>query len=155
MSMTAVRNMLLAAATAINAVGLLTVAAPAQANTCDNYQFPAAFRMAQDNNITVKVSNPATPTFEDVAATYYLNSFEFSGGKQVGNMAPTDGHAFGGVTGTAIDFTINWDSGPGTGLSNHYTGVVNANGTAQGTSQNSRGTQNAWASAPMTLLCLS
>jgi hypothetical protein len=153
MSMTAVRNMLLAAATAISAIGFL--AAPAQADPCDNYQFPAGFSMKQDNNITVTISNPVTPTFEDVGATYYLNSFEFSGGKQVGNMAPTDGHAFGGVTGTTIDFTINWDNGPGAGLSNHYTGVVNANGTAQGTSRNSRGTQNVWASTPMTLLCLS
>lgn len=154
MSITAERTMLFATATAIGVVGFLTVPAPAKANPCDNYQFPVGLIIKQDNNIDVYISNAVTSTFNNVDAAYETNTFDhtFNGTQAQGGA--TNGHANGGVTGTAIDFTIDWDKGPGAGLSNHYTGVVNANGTAQGMSVNSRGAQNVWASAPMKLSCV-
>lgn len=154
MPITTERTMLFAAATAISAVGFLTVPAPAQANPCDNYQFPEGLMIKQDNNIDVGFGNPVTSTFHNEYASYEVNTFDhtFHGTQAQGGL--TSGHANGGVTGTTIDFTIDWDSGPGAGLSNHYTGVVNANGTAQGMSVNSKGAQNVWASAPMKLSCV-
>lgn len=152
MSVTAERTMLLAAMTAMSTIAMLAVAVPTQAAPCNNYQFPAGLTLKQDNNITVRLDNSVTSIFHTVGASYYLNSFSSAGGRS-SNMEPTKGHATGTVTGTTIDFTANWESGPGAGLSNHYTGVVNANGTAQGMSANSKGAQNVWASAPMTFIC--
>jgi hypothetical protein len=135
-------SQLFAAATALCAIGFLTVPAPAQARPplplappCDNYQFPPRFTFRQDNGITVDMSNSATTTFHGDGAQYAnANASEM-----------VIGHAVGGITGQTIDFTINWDSG----FSNHYTGVVNGNNTAQGMSVNNHNTQNVWASGPL------
>lgn len=131
-------------ATTTSAAGLLTIAPPARANPCENYQFHEGLIIKQDNNLYVGFANPAASTFNNVYAHYEFNGF----GNEI-----TSGHADGSVSSSTIDITVNWDRGPGAGLSNHYTGVVNADGTAQGTSVNSKGSQNVWASAPQKFTC--
>ena len=42
------------------------------------------------------------------------------------------GNPYGGMTGSTIDFTINWDQGPRTPYSSHYTGQINDEGLANG-----------------------
>ncbi|HEY9304265.1 MAG TPA: hypothetical protein VIO95_08250 [Mycobacterium sp.] len=131
-------------AMAISAAWPLTIAPPAQANPCENYQFHEGLTIKQDNNLYVGFANPAASTFNNVYAHYEVNGF----GNEI-----TSGHANGSVTGTSVDITVNWDRGPGAGLSNHYTGVVNADGTGQGMSVNSKGSQNVWATAPQKFSC--
>jgi hypothetical protein len=115
------------------------------ATPCDNYTFPANFTVKQDNGIIVTIDNPVGSTFPGTGASYSIP----------GKTAPTGGTASGGVAGgTNLDFTISWSSGPGAGFSNHYTGVINKNLTAQGMSTNNKGVQNVWASAPMALTCV-
>jgi hypothetical protein len=118
---------------------------PPLAPACDSYEFPAGFNVKQSNGVDVSISNSKTDTFHNDAASYLIPNYN--------NQTPTNGHAVGGIDGQTIDFTINWDNGPGAGLSNHYTGVVNNNGTAQGTSVNNQNATDAWASAPLTLIC--
>jgi hypothetical protein len=155
MSLTPSHKMLCAASAAsLAAMSFLMPPAPVNASPmrpldpatpCDSYTFPANFTLKQDNGIIVVISNPVGSTFSGTGASYSIP----------GKTQPTGGSASGGVAGgTNLDFTINWNSGPGAGFSNHYTGVINKNLTAQGMSTNNKGDQNVWASAPMALTCV-
>jgi hypothetical protein len=60
------------------------------------------------------------------------------------------GSVSGGVNGRSVDFTINWDSGP----RGHYTGVVDQDGFASGTSTDlTNGNSTGW-HATGRLVCL-
>jgi len=143
MSTKAVAKIFCAATSALTAAGLLTVAAPAAADPlrgpCDQqglkYEFvPGPVILMQDNNIQVVVDTDGVDRV--TTAKYFIPN---QGGT-------TSGTATGGLNGRAIDFNTNWNNGAGAGLSNHYTGTVNDDGSANGTTVNSLGTSNSWTS---------
>jgi hypothetical protein len=137
---------LFAAATAISAVGFLTVPAPAHAYpilplapACDNYGFNPGgnYGIRQDNGWAVDMRGNG-PT-----ATGDANAHGDSGATMHGSVS-------GGVNGRSVDFTINWDSGP----RGHYTGVVDDDGFATGTSTDlTNGNSTGW-HATGRLVCL-
>jgi hypothetical protein len=126
------RSQLLAAATAISAIGFLTVSAPAQAHpmiplapACATYLWPGGgvFTITAGNGTTTNIS-----TSQDyvVGRAFYL-----ADGAQAADA--TYGNPSGGITGgTSIDITIKWDQGPGAGYTSHFTGKINDDGLASG-----------------------
>jgi hypothetical protein len=117
-----------AAATAIGAVGFFTVPAPAQAAplaplplapACDSYGFNPGgnYGIRQDNGWGVDISGNGPTAAGDA------NAHGDSGATMHGSVS-------GGVNGRSVDVTINWDSGP----RGHFTGVVDEDGFATGTS---------------------
>jgi len=142
MSAKTVAKMLFAATSALTAAGLVTAVAPAGADPlggpCDQqglkYAFvPGPVILRQDNNIEVVVDTNGDRV---TTAKYFIPN---QGGT-------TSGTATGGLNGRTIDFNTNWNNGAGAGLSNHYTGTVNDDGSASGTTVNSLGTSNGWTS---------
>jgi hypothetical protein len=155
MSVTPSHKMLcVASAALLSAVGFLMASAPVGASPmrpldpatpCASYTFPANLTVKQSDGTTVVLLTPVGSSFQNVAASY----------STPGKAGTTTGTASGSVSGQEnIDFTANWNGGPGAGSSNHYTGVVNKNLTAQGMSTNNKGAQVVWASAPMTFTCV-
>lgn len=122
------RRPFIAAATALTAVGVLTLSPPAQAHPilppCSQWGFPGDFSLKQSNGDTVEFSatGPVIGGFPSASATGGINGpFQSSGG--VG----------GGVKGSHVDFGILWSLGdPGPGSSGRYTGVVGYDGFAHG-----------------------
>src|SRR5581483_7463844 len=54
------------------------------------------------------------------------------------------GTVSGGINGTTVDFTIRWDSGP----RGHYTGEINGDGFARGTTVDEGTTDRSQTGAP-------
>jgi hypothetical protein len=109
-----------AAATAIGAVGILIVPAPAQAGpmfplapACTNYQFNGRFDLNQSNGAHVYFNS----TGPDASGT------AFAGGSSLMN-----GDVRGTIQGRHLDFTIVWDQGP----AGQYRGDVDDAGFAHG-----------------------
>jgi hypothetical protein len=102
-----------AAATAITAVGFLTVAAPAQAHPmlplappCSQYVFNGGFSVRED----------AGPRFLGAQTFFSSTGPTTVGGRAVSvsddNVHKWLGNVSGGIQGRKIDFTITWDGGP-------------------------------------------
>jgi hypothetical protein len=115
------RSQLFAAATAITAVGFLTVPTPAQAGPtlplappCNQYGFNGDFRIRQDNGwqVLFNSTGPGAGTGSVVAVN----------NDNVGKL--TGGVGGGGINGRNVDFNVNW-AGVGRG---HYTGTVGDDG---------------------------
>jgi hypothetical protein len=112
------RSQLLAAATAIAALGLLvTGSPPAQAHPmlpfplapdCSQWGFPGNVSIFQTGAIVITF-NSTGPVAKGVAKAKLDN-----GEQMIGNIS-------GGIQGDKLDFTIRWDGNAGLG---HYTGVV-------------------------------
>jgi hypothetical protein len=109
-----------AVATAMCAVGFLTVPTPAQAvpmlplaPACTAYQFNGDFVLDQSNGAHVDF-NSTGPVASGIA-------FVRGSSEMVGDVS-------GGVQGRNLDFTIQWDEGP----RGHYTGTVGEDGLAFG-----------------------
>jgi hypothetical protein len=126
------KSALLAAATALTAGGLLTVAAPAQARpmiplapACANYLWPGG-------DFSVKAGNGTTTTMAVSQDRVVGRPVVLADGAPVADASY--GNPSGGIIGgTSIDFTINWDQGPVAGYSSHFTGKINDEGLASGT----------------------
>jgi hypothetical protein len=146
------KSWLLAAATAISAMGFLTIAAPAQAGpmvplapACATYLWPGGgvFSIHAGNGTTTNIS-----TSQDYVVG---RAFYIADGAQPADA--TYGNPSGGiVAGTSIDITINWDQGPGAGYASHFTGKINDDGLASGTVHNSN-RDDAWNSS-QTFSCI-
>lgn len=115
---------LLGAAIVLGAAGLLSVPALAGARppvpldpVCDRYQFIGDYSLRQANGFTVQFRSTGPNAGGSASA---LDSS--------GKTAMT-GTVSGGINGTRMDFTIRWGSGP----RGHYTGLINADGFARGT----------------------
>lgn len=116
----AAASQVIAAATAICAVGFLTVPAPAQAvpmlplaPACTAYQFNGDFVLDQSNGAHVDF-NSTGPVASGIA-------FVRGSSEMVGDVR-------GGIQGRNVDFTIQWDEGP----RGHYTGTVGEDGLVFG-----------------------
>jgi|GraSoiStandDraft_5_1057265.scaffolds.fasta_scaffold77850_2 hypothetical protein len=114
---------LLGAATALSAAALQLAPAPAGARPpvplspgCGQYQFIGDYSLHQSNGFTVQFSSTGPGAGGSATA---LDSS--------GKTALT-GTVSGSITGTHMDFTIRWDSGP----RGHYTGDIGADGFAHG-----------------------
>ncbi len=143
---TIMNRSLCAAATAISAVGFLTVPAPAHAYpilplapACDSYGFNPGgnYGIRADNGWAVDISGNGPTAAGDA------NAHGDSGATMHGSVS-------GGVNGRSVDFTINWDSGP----RGHYTGVVDEDGFASGTSTDLTNGNSAGWHATGRLVCL-
>jgi hypothetical protein len=126
------KSALFAAAIALPAGGFLTVAGPAQARpmiplapACANYLWPGG-------NFTVNAGN-GTVTTMAVSQDRVVGRPVFTPVEAPGPSQATYGNPSGGIVGgTSIDFTINWDQGPGAGYASHFTGKINDDGLASG-----------------------
>jgi hypothetical protein len=137
------RKALIAAASAISAMGLFVAQVPAQAApmlplapACNDYAFPNLLQVSQDNGITVQIPTSGK-TVGPGRAMYAI----------VGKTSGTFGNAYGGINGRKIDFTVSWDEGPGAGFTNTYSGQVGNDGFASGTTRNNQNTSNGWRSS--------
>jgi hypothetical protein len=110
---------LFAISTAISAVGILTVAAPAYANAaCTQYGFPGDFGITQSNHTNV--------TFKSTGQTARGNANAFD---LHFNRPGFTGQVTGQITGRTVNFTIQWDNG----LRGVYNGTVGNDDKAHGT----------------------
>ena len=115
----------LAAATAITAAGLLTVAAPAQAHpmlplapACSQYGFNGDFSIRQDNGWQTFFTANGPSAGTGRAVTIYQDNVT----KDKGNVTG------GGIQGRNVDLTVRWDAaGPV-----RYTGTVGNDGFVHG-----------------------
>jgi hypothetical protein len=125
------KSALFAAATALTAGGLLTVAAPAQARpmiplapACANYLWPGG-------DFSVKAGNGTTTHMSVSQDRVVGRPVVLADGAPVADASY--GNPSGGIVGgTSIDFTINWDQGPVAGYASHLTGKINDEGLASG-----------------------
>ncbi|MGD1171142.1 hypothetical protein ACKUVQ_24140 [Mycobacterium seoulense] len=115
---------LLFAATGFVSAALLSAPALAPARpplpldpVCDRYQFIGDYSLRQANGFTVQFRSTGPSASGSASA---LDSS--------GKTAMT-GTVSGGINRTTIDFTIRWGSGP----RGHYTGEINGDGFARGT----------------------
>jgi hypothetical protein len=119
------KSALFAAGTALTAVGFLIVAAPAQAApACEKWGWPGG-------NFSIHIGNEVVGQYDVTMAT--------SQDRVVGRPLKQDhgevtsGTPSGGIVGgTSIDFTVNFDQGPHTPYSSHFTGKINDEGLASG-----------------------
>jgi hypothetical protein len=123
------RPRLIAAATALSAVGFLTASPPAQAHpmlplapACDQYRFNGNFSLKQSNGDMVVFSSIGQQASGNATATGGING-------------PLHGVVTGGIKGDKLDFTMVWnENAPGTTAPSQgdYTGYVSADGFAHG-----------------------
>lgn len=145
------KSLTLAAATAISAVGLLSVPVPAQAYpivplapACAKYEFyQGRLDMWQDNGILATVQGYGT----NVGNTAQYNI--------PNQTAPTYGTPSGGIigAGNVIAINVNWTQGPGAGSSSTYTGQIDDNGVATGTTTGQSGPAK-WSTRGNTFKCI-
>ena len=116
---------LLCAATGFVAAGLLSVPTLAWARppvpldpVCDRYQFIGDYSLRQANGFIVQFRSTGPSASGSASA---LDSS--------GKTAMTGTVSGGIINGTRIDFTIRWGSGP----RGHYTGEIDGDGFARGT----------------------
>jgi hypothetical protein len=139
MAMPIGRKMLSAAAAATCAMGILTVPAPAAAipmvplSPPCGWLLPEGLWLQQDNDIRVIV--PTADNQLRGTAQYYK-------GHEVDRI--TDGTAQGFLNGDGytFKFTMNWNKGPGAGLSNTYYGQINDDGSITGYTENNSFVRN-------------
>ncbi len=140
------RTRITAAATALCAVGFLTMPVSAHAAPiCDSWVIgPGQFEIKQDHvGILVEMDGWDGKLGAGKHIQYHLD-FEFLG------MRPevtTGTVTAGAIEGNTIDFTAKWDS---KSWSNHYWGSIGDNGYASGTTEHN-GVREGWRSVdPLT-----
>jgi hypothetical protein len=116
------RSQLLAAATALSAVGFLTVSPPAQAHpmlplapACSQWGLNGIFSLQQSNGDTVSFTMNGPAASGTAHATGGLNG-------------PLQGPVSGGIQGDKLDFKVTW----GAHSVGDYTGSVGSDGFAHG-----------------------
>jgi hypothetical protein len=160
------RTALFVAANTIGAACLLPIAPPAQADGCDeyafpdtpdvgSYDFPVNVELVQDNGIHVFLQTSDTQAQQ--AAYKKIDGPDpadldplFYGVAGVDPFVATTGIANGGITGRTINFKVKWRNQ----FTNVYTGQVNDDGSASGTTINNTGTTNTWHSAFADFRCV-
>jgi hypothetical protein len=143
------RSQLLAAATAITAMGFLTAAPPAQAHPilpldppCSQYGFDGVFTLQQSNGAVVRFNS----TGPDASGTAVATGTE--------GVDSLTGPVSGGVQGRNVDFTINWNTTPFERESRgRYTGSVSNDGFAHGNTVDEKGTAAAHWDSTVPLVC--
>jgi hypothetical protein len=166
-----VRKALCAAVTTVGATCGLPVAAPAQAAGCDSYVFPAApagapafegfafnVELVQNNDIHVYLQTTGNevrkamyvkPFAPPLVGETFIGGVRVTGGEPNPAAIPVLGSASGGLKGRAIDFKVRWENE----FTNVYTGQVNDDGGASGTTANNTGAPNTWHSAFADFTC--
>ena len=146
------RSQLLAAATAISAVGFLTVSTPAQAAPmfplpldppCSQFGFPGNFSLKQSSGYTVRFNSTGPVASGPAHAT---------GGDRGG----FDGNVTGGIQGDKLDFEISWGiiyTNQSTPSKGHYTGFVGNDGFGHGDTFDESGGSSAHWDSTVPLVC--
>jgi hypothetical protein len=146
------RSQLFAAATAISAVGLLAVAAPAQAHPmfplpldppCSQFGFPGNFSLKQSTGDTVRFNSTGPVASGPAHATGGING-------------AFDGTVTGGIQGDKLDFEIFWGiiyGNQSTPSKGHYTGFVGNDGFAHGDTFDESGGASAHWDSTVPLVC--
>ena len=170
MSTTMRSTVLFAAATTVGATCFLPIAAPANAEACDKYMFPAVIPgsppfdgftfnvefVELDNEVVKGIHVYLQTTDNEVQQAMYENpdlTGSFSRGVEgppfIGYEGvdqplayPTLGTASGGLTGRTIEFKVRWENS----LTTVYKGQVDDNGSASGTMKTSNGNGGVWKS---------
>jgi hypothetical protein len=110
--------MVLVASVLVSAPALARARPPAPlAPVCDRYQFIGDYSLRQANGFIVQFRSTGP------SASGRASALDSSG------KTAMTGTVSGGINGTTVDFTIRWDSGP----RGHYTGEINGDGFARGT----------------------
>jgi hypothetical protein len=107
-------------ATAISAIGLLLAPSPAHAASCQRWALPENAKIRQDNGWTVNFPGVAQAPATDFTGRAFTVA-------QTGESM--SGNAFGGLNGSHLDVTVNWDYGP----TGRYVGDVGDDGVLHGT----------------------
>src|SRR5262249_44397212 len=126
--MTRDRTRISAAASAVCAVGFLTMPTSAyarppvpQAPFCGNWVIPAGnFVINQDNNIVVEMDGWDGETSSGQHIQYKLNFSLFGQPPGMTTGTVTDG----AIEGNTIHFKADWDPRPGSSDWNEYTGTI-------------------------------
>jgi hypothetical protein len=120
------KSALFAAATALTAAGLLTAPAPAEADpmiplapACDQWNWPGGVIRVNWRGLVIGMYGSQ----DRVVGT---PSYRTSDGKTI------SGTPSGGMNGSSIDFTINFDQGVTTPFGLRFTGNINDDGLASG-----------------------
>jgi hypothetical protein len=141
------RSQFVALATAMTAMGFLTVSPPAQASptfplplgpSCNQWGFPGVFTLQQTNGDTVRF-NATGPVASGLAAAETPN-----GGLR--------GPVSGGVKGDKLDFTISWDNALPRAIG-HYTATVGDDGFAHGETHDQLSPASALWDSTVPLVC--
>jgi hypothetical protein len=110
---------------------------------CDSYTMPAGLIIKQSDGTVITVNNGAGADLSGAQASYTTN------GKT------TTGSAHGGSAGGVnLNFSIDWNGGPGAGATTTYTGVVTKAGNGQGNTSSTKGPSLVWSSSPQTFGCV-
>lgn len=156
--MTCNRTRIASVATALCAIGSLTMPGSAYARPpvplapfCGGWAIPAGtFVINQDNGIQVEMDGWDGPAPSQQRIQYKLNYSLFGQPPAVTTGTVTDG----AIDGNTIHFKADWDPHPGSSDWNQYTGTIDDNGYASGTTYNDgqkRNSGNRWGSvAPLT-----
>lgn len=152
----------LTAAVTVCAVGFLTIPAVAygrppipRAPVCGKWVIPAgSFVINQDNNIVVEMDGWGGESPSEQHIQYKLNFSLFGQPPEVTQGTVTEG----AVEGDSIHFKADWDPRPGSSDWNEYSGKIDGDGYAHGTTHNdgqdsAQGEVNGWHSAGP-LLCV-
>jgi hypothetical protein len=142
------RSPLLAAATAISAVGFLTLATPSQARpmlplgppACSQWGFPGDFSLNQTNNDTVRFNSTGSVASGQAVA-----------GRADGTIV---GQVSGGIQGDNLDFTISWNPSVFSDRAvGRYTGTVGDDGFAHGDTHDELSPASAHWDSAVPLVC--
>ena len=149
------KSQLFTAATALTAMGFLTVATPARAGPmfplplappCNQYGFTGGYSLRED----------AGSRFVGAQTFFSSTGPTTVGGRSVtvsdDNVHKWLGNVSGGIQGRNIDFTITWDGGPDVAPS-HYTGTVGDDGLVHRGVSSFGGSPMGWDSINGPLAC--
>lgn len=135
----------IAAATVASAVAIFTVpvtTAPVAHAACKDWVLgPANLILNQDNGIEVDIygwTGKAITNLPSGAPAY---------AQYWSNGTKTKGSATGNINGNVVEMNLNWNDGPGAGLSNYYYATIADDGTVFGTTTNSQNARNGFTSA--------
>ena len=104
---------------------------------------PAGLIIKQSDGTVITVNNGAGADLSGAQASYTTN------GKV------TTGNAHGGSAGGVnLNFSIDWNGGPGAGATTTYTGVVTKAGNGQGNTSRTKGPSLVWSTSPQTFGCV-
>ena len=121
-----------ATATVMTAAGILLGAAAYAAPPCENWFYPTEdFRFEQDNGIAGRLFLRDSTTFEGPASHTVAGKPDVTGGSVEGN-----------IKGRQISFRVDWNNG----VWNTYFGQIADDGTARGTTFNSKIKATGWRS---------
>jgi hypothetical protein len=126
------RILVVAAAAASGAMGIVALPVPAAASPC-SWMLPEGLWLDQDNDI--KVIIPVRNNKLVGTAQYYK-------GDALDQLTEGAAQGFLNADGHTFKFVMHWNKGPGAGFSNNYYGQVNDDGSITGYTENNLFTRN-------------